>query len=585
MSRIRILPEILSNKIAAGEVVERPASVVKELVENAIDAESTRIRIEIGQGGRSLIQVSDNGLGMSHDDALLCLERYATSKIYKNEDLYAISTLGFRGEALPSIAAVSRLTLITKERGSISGTRIQVEGGKIVKVIETGAPEGTLISARSLFFNTPARRKFLKTVNTEMAHIAEIVACMAMARPDIQFELLHNQKTVKTWPRTDSAQERIIDILGGGPAASLHPLEHHAGEIFISGFAASPSLTQATSQKIYVFVNGRFVKDRGIAYALFEGYRGRIMKGRFPVAAVFVRLPPEKVDVNVHPTKHQVRFAEPGRVYEAVRTAVSHAWGSPEPTRHRPVQTPVYEVQEQRPLPFFASSAPVYRKPEKTEEFVPESAAALKASTPPISSPEQIRFGDLSVIGQFHNTYILCESNDILILIDQHAAHERIVYERLKSHQQNNSFAEVQKLILPETFELGYKESAALLEILPDLHALGLEIEHFGGNTFVAKSVPSLIAQREVKPLITEIAEMKIAVGNSSGLSKTLDQCLILMACHGAIRAHQRLSTQEIRELLAQLDQCENPFFCPHGRPTFVRWPLHDLEKSFKRTV
>jgi len=340
VSRIRILPEMLSNKIAAGEVVERPASVVKELVENAVDAESSKIRIEIGQGGRAWIQVSDNGLGMSHDDALLSLERYATSKIYKNEDLYAINTLGFRGEALPSIAAVSRMTLITKTRDALSGTQIQIEGGKILKVLETGAPDGTLIAARSLFYNTPARRKFLKTINTEMAHIIETVACIAMARPDIQFQLVHNQRELKNWPRTENPRDRVIDVLGGDLKSSLIAMDHRAGEVFISGFTSSPSVTQATSQKIYIFVNGRFVRDRGIAYALFEGYRGRIMKGRFPVAAVFIRLPPEQVDVNVHPTKHEVRFANPKQMYDTMRSAVMNLWKSPVAAQYRPVQTP-----------------------------------------------------------------------------------------------------------------------------------------------------------------------------------------------------------------------------------------------------
>ncbi|PIP37252.1 MAG: DNA mismatch repair protein MutL, partial [Desulfobacterales bacterium CG23_combo_of_CG06-09_8_20_14_all_51_8] len=299
MAHIKILPEILSNKIAAGEVVERPASVVKELLENAIDAESTKITVEIGQGGRALIRVSDNGIGMGHDDALLSIERYATSKIHTDADLYAITTLGFRGEALPSIASVSKFTLITKIREADAATRIDIEGGRIKNVSDAGAPDGTTISVHQLFFNTPARRKFLKSMATEMGHIAEIVACCALARPDVQFRLIHNGKEIQNWPPVGSRLDRIIDVLGDDLKSSLYPLAFDTEDLSVSGWTSDPAVTRGTSQKIYIFVNGRLIRDRGVQYALFEGYRGRIMKGRFPVAVLFLRLPPDQVDVNV----------------------------------------------------------------------------------------------------------------------------------------------------------------------------------------------------------------------------------------------------------------------------------------------
>ena len=635
MSRIKILPEILSNKIAAGEVVERPASVVKELIENAIDAKSTRIHIEIGQGGRSLIQISDNGIGMEHDDALLAMERYATSKIHNDADLYAINTLGFRGEALPSIASVSKLTLITKDSASDSGTKIYVEGGKIKTVSDAGAPQGTLISANHLFFNTPARRKFLKTVNTEMGHIADVVSCCALAWPDIHFKLIHNRKVIKNWPPTTHPIDRVIDVLGNDLKSSLYPFDYKDAYLSLSGWTSDPAITRSTSQKIFLFINGRLIRDRGIQYAIFEGYRGRIMKGRFPVSVLFVNIDPDQVDVNVHPTKHEVRFARQKQVYEAVRSAVLNIWKTPQQTKWSYSKTPAPEIKENQDLlfnrpgirggkPGAAAGAdntvseqtptikpvdreeplPFQEAPNTTQDALPHNqdlSSPFKRASDDIAQQPKIpshapaseqgrlwekrKFSDTTVIGQYHNTYILCEGDGGLIVVDQHAAHERIVYERLKTDKQSDHPPATQRLMIPETFELGYRESDIIEQMLGDLNSLGLEIEHFGGNTFVVKSVPVLISDREIKPMILEIAEAMMAFGYSPGLEDALDQCRILMACHGAIRARQALSVKEMKELLSQLDLCENPFHCPHGRPTFVQWTVKSLEKSFKRTL
>ena len=632
MSKIKILPEILSNKIAAGEVVERPASVVKELVENALDAGSSRITVEIEAGGRSLIRVSDNGSGMNHDDALLAIERYATSKIYTDEDLFSIRTLGFRGEALPSIASVSRLSLVSREAGSAAGTEVVVDGGKIRNVTETGAPPGTMITVRQLFFNTPARRKFLKTVNTEMGHITDTLAAIAMGHTRVRFRLLHNGRVVKDWPANDDGRLRAADILGDGLENALLPLTLENDALGISGWIASARVTRPTSRGLYTYVNGRFIRDRGIQRALFDAYAGRIMKGQFPVAVLFLTIAADRVDVNVHPTKHEVRFADQPAVYEAVRHAAADALKASEaalwstatdsvPDAERPVQPDplarpehlarpeqlAYRIQEPRrlfhPAPKpgafagFPGSAPdrvsdrITGSPQKPPVIsggadIPSPPKDPWADEPADERSEETdsakrRFSDLRIIGQVHNTYVLCEGSDGLILIDQHAAHERVVFEQLKTR--SGSGVAAQHLLMPETVDLDFREAALMETLLPDLSRIGLELEPFGGNTFVVKTVPALMAGREVAPLVREIAGKMAETEYAPDLADALDPVLILMACHSAIRAGQSLEERQIRGLLAQMDACHSPSHCPHGRPTWIRWGFADLEKAFKR--
>ncbi len=317
MTNIRILPDILSNKIAAGEVVERPGSVVKELVENALDAQSTRVLVEIENGGKSLIRISDNGCGMGHDDALLAIERFATSKIFNDHDLFNISTLGFRGEAIPSIASVSRFTLVTRDNLSDSGISIKIDGGKLIKVSETGSPIGTMVSVQQLFFNTPARRKFLKTTNTEMGYIADTVSSVAMAHPGVQFRLTHNGKKVKRFPSVPDALDRISQVIGDTLKNDLYPINFSNDSVSISGAVASPRINRSTSRAIFIYVNGRYIKDRMVQHAIFQGYGQRLMKGQFPVAILFLKVPTQTVDVNVHPTKHEVRFSEQKQIHDS----------------------------------------------------------------------------------------------------------------------------------------------------------------------------------------------------------------------------------------------------------------------------
>ena len=614
MARVRILPDILSNKIAAGEVVERPASVVKELLENALDAGADRITVEVERGGRSTIQVADNGAGMSHDDALLAIERYATSKIVNDDDLFAIGTLGFRGEALPSIAAVSRFVMETRVAEDETGTRIDLEGGKLRDVSRIGAPPGTLVTVRNLFFNTPARRKFLKAINTEMGHIADTVASIALGWPKVRFRLNHNGRIVKDWPAADPGR-RVADVLGRDVEGRLRPVEKVNGEIRISGWAAAPSVTRTTARSTYIFVNGRWVRDRLIGHALAAGYSGRLMKGQYPVAVLSLTTDPHTVDVNVHPTKSEVRFVQGNRIHEAVRSAVADALqGSDRPGTSPPPGSPPPPSQPDRNPPRHSHPPPPIRRSDQVQESPtdyppPEPARGSsepRGDMPPAPGPESLPgpaeaprtrpaqtpiwegggFADLRVIGQLRGTYILCEAPDGLLIIDQHAAHERVLFERFRSHAEGLAGA-TQGLLVPETVDLSYTEVRIIEHLMPALADRGLVIEPFGGRTVVVKSAPAPLADREMAPLIREMAE-KIAqevpeAASGEGLDRALAAGVIRMACHGAIRAGRLLSDPEIGALLAQLDRCEDPGHCPHGRPTWIRWDHRFFEKSFGR--
>ena len=593
MAKISILPENLSNKIAAGEVVERPASVVKELVENALDAGATRVIIEVEKGGQSLIQVSDNGVGMRRDDALLAIERYATSKISTDDDLFAIRTLGFRGEALPSIAAVSRFALITRDKASDAGTQISVDGGKIKNVSEIGAPQGTMITVKELFFNTPARRKFLKTVGTEMSHIADMVARMSLGHPEVQFRLIHNDKMVKSWPLVSQHLDRVVDVLGKGSQPDLHAIEFKGNAVSISGWISSPKVTRRTSRGLYIYVNGRFVRDRSIQHGVFQGYAQRLVKGQFPIAVVFITVPFDQADVNVHPTKNEVRFVSPHQVHEAVKSAIAQTLYETDRLNWRPQNGSQSQAAQKTPqvaesISTFTPAGKGAQKDDFRFRILDFGIENREREATDGGQRKQERmfaskgFSALRVVGQLHNLYIVCESDGGLVLIDQHAAHERILFEQLKQRGNDRPSA-AQKLLVPETLELNFREAEILAQMLSELKNLGLDIEPFGKNTFVIKAVPALLSGQDLRPMIHEIVEKTAAVGSAPGLEDTLDQCRMVMACHGALRANQQLSDAQIRELLHQLDQCENPAHCPHGRPSWIRWDLNTLEKLFKR--
>jgi DNA mismatch repair protein MutL len=606
---IKILPEILSNKIAAGEVVERPASVVKELVENALDADGDRIVISVEKGGRALIQVADNGTGMAADDALLSIERYATSKIYDDKDLFAIGTLGFRGEALPSIASVSRFVLETRKRDADIGLRVEMSGGTLGRVTEVGAPPGTLVAVRDLFFNTPARRKFLKSTATEMSHISEAVANAAIGWPRVAFTLRHDGREVKSWPAANDPADRVADVLGRGVGGGLQPVSRENGGVAVSGWIAGPDDSRATSRGIYLYVNGRCIRDRMIQHALVAGFRGRLMKGRFPVAVLFVTVPPDRVDVNVHPAKNEVRFSDQQQVHRTIEAAVAGAlmplgqsgWrsgadaptGVPAATRIETTTAgaPESPPDPQPPKPAEPPLSASLRAPaavaEPAPDFRPADDAPDLAPRPaPVQTPvwERRLFRDLSVIGQFRETYILCESDDNLIIIDQHAAHERIYFEQLRFRASRVRQAS-QRLLIPETFELNWREAEVLEPLIPAFASVGIDVEPFSGRTVAVTSLPGFLLGKPAAPMIIEILEKAVDIGVAAGIDKIVEESLMVVACHGAIRAHRRLSGEEIRHLLAQLDACENPSNCPHGRPTWIKWTARFLEKTFHRIV
>ncbi len=621
MSKIRILPDILSNKIAAGEVVERPGSVVKELLENSIDAGSERVMVEVENGGKSSIRVSDDGCGMSHDDALLAIERFATSKIRSDQDLFNIGTLGFRGEAIPSIASVSRFTLVTREQDSDTGFSVRIDGGKLVKASETGAPKGTMIIVGQLFYNTPARRKFLKSVNTETGHVADVVSNMAMAYPRVHFRLDHNGRTVKNLTACSDPMERIAEVVGQTLKKDLYPINYAEDSVAVTGAVAAPRINRTTSRSIYVYVNGRFVRDRAVQHAIFAGYGQRLMKGQFPAAAIFLKIPPGNVDVNVHPTKHEVRFADHRAVHDAVARAVEETlkrwenpvkWSGEERFGEIPANVSesadsfVRPEKEEAPSPIQGKSpAPAtprpafepkeneahsHAEPPGREEFVrqeekpvpKESADDRERPNERPSMWKERRFSDLKFVGQVHNLYIVLETPTEIVLIDQHAAHERVLYESLKRKSEGRN-PESQKLLIPETFDTTFSEADLLLKLIPAFEEIGLYMEPFGGNTFVVKAVPSFLEGREIQPVIREIVEKALEIGVNPDLGKAMDESLKLMACHGAIRASQKLSDLQIKGLLRQLDGCETPSNCPHGRPTWIKWDLKSLEKAFLR--
>jgi DNA mismatch repair protein MutL len=619
MSQIRILPEILSNKIAAGEVVERPASVVKELLENALDAGATRIFVEVEKGGRSLIHISDNGSGMSRDDALLSIERYATSKIYSQEDLFFIKTLGFRGEALPSIASVSRFTLVTRDQESDSGTEIRIDGGKITGVFEVGAPVGTMVEVKQLFFNTPARRKFLKSIATEMGHIADIVSSMALGHSQVQIKLHHNGRVVRDWMGTSQPYERVCDVLGKEPHTKLYRVKHEDPCLMLDGWIGSSELTRTPSRGIYIFVNRRMVKDRVIQHALYEGYAGRIMKGQFPMAVLFLEVPHDTLDVNVHPTKNEVRFAHSKDIHAAVKRAVAEAlaqggalnWGG-ESFSKMPAASAVSEKKagfdaaataarpgvslpaEERNRQAASGSSPGEVSQDSGSNLPGPPRMPFSEKPPALFQASQAaslqaelwgkkRFADLKVVGQFQDAYILCEAGEDLVMIDQHAAHERIRYEHLKKHRAAQ--LESQGLLMPDSIDFGYREAKVLEKVMPELEQLGFKIEHFGGETYRIQSVPALFKNSDAKALIIEIVEKWIETGFEEITQRAMDDTLKLMACHSAVRANQRLTDSEIKALLSQLDACDQPSHCPHGRPTWIRLERRFIEKLFKRIV
>jgi DNA mismatch repair protein MutL len=617
-SRIQLLPETLVNKIAAGEVVERPASVVKELLENSIDARATRIVIELEAGGKRLIRVSDNGEGMSADDALLAIERHATSKIKNEADLFSIRSLGFRGEALPSIASVSRLLLKTRDDGSELGSSIRVEGGVVREVKKEAMPRGTSIEARSLFFNVPARRKFLKSVETELGHVAELVNKIAFAYPGVSFELFSQDKPMLRAAAASKIEDRAYQLLGGELTSRLIPIETEfpeslpAGPLAIRGLISPADLTFSTTRHLYLYINRRYVRDKLLTHSILEAYRTLIPKMRYPAVILFLDMPAEEVDVNVHPTKLEVRFPHAAQIYQAVISALQPAllarpklFVAPETKTEehkarveqamqkyfenrpdfklapKPVQPKISALYNKPALSQPDKKIPAPQMPQQPKPAEPVHAPAL-GEEKTAAAPGTDIFSSLRVIGQFHSNYLVLESEDSLVIIDQHAAHERINFDKLKMQLENNRVSR-QNLLFPEVVELSFSQAQTIGQNLDLIESLGFEIQPFGGNSFVVKSTPGLLENLEVSSLISDLADELAEVGKISSMDERIDHLLSVVACHSSVRAGKTLSEPEIQALLKDLDQNPFPGQCPHGRPAIWKITLKELDKKFAR--
>ncbi|MBI5688176.1 MAG: DNA mismatch repair endonuclease MutL [Verrucomicrobia bacterium] len=593
MNRIRLLSEQVVNQIAAGEVIERPASVVKELLENSLDAGARQVRVGFRAGGRGAITVADDGWGMSRDDALLCLERHGTSKIAAAEDLEDVRTLGFRGEAIPSIAAVSRFTLTTREHDAPSGTRVEIAGGKILNVQEVGAAPGTTVEARSLFFNLPARRKFLRTPQTESAHIHHIVTLHALAHPAVAWRLQDEDRVVLDLAPARTLAERIREVYGAEFFQDLVPLpESEMAAARVSGFVGRPGVSRGTRDQQHVFVNGRPVESRGINFALLEAYHTALMRGRFPVAFLFVEVPPGAVDVNIHPTKREVRFRDEYAVRAAVTLTVRRAL-EPQATA-APVQPVRLTLQpetvdaapapvEQR-LPLAqawdtkrrASSAPLPSVPAPT----PDTTEAPRP-TPDASRPTQA--DDWHVIGVIGQLYVLIESGEGLVLLDQHAAHERVLFERMLKQLEQGA-APSQRLLMPATLELEARDAAFVREHMAVFLQMGIGLSEFGPKAFLVDALPPWLPARvDLRQLFRDILDEVRAGGASLSKLRLGEDAVATTVCRHAVKAHDPLSVPELDSLLRELRACDLPYTCPHGRPTMIQLSYAELEKKFGR--
>jgi len=574
--RIRVLPEEIANKIAAGEVVERPASVVKELMENSIDAESRSIEVEVLSGGKKLIQVADDGIGMSREDALLSIRRHATSKISSAEDLAAIKTLGFRGEALPSIASVSKMELVTRTAGDLSGTKIVVEGGRVKEVGQIGCPVGTRVRVSNLFFNLPARAKFLKSEPSEFRHILNIFIWNALAHPDILFRLTHNRRKVMDLPPSETIAERIYAIYGKSFSENLIEIHEELPNMAFHAFVGNPNFTKPNRSYQLFFLNGRPIRSRLIAAALDEALRAVIPRERHAVAFIFIEMNPRHVDVNVHPTKMEVRFSDERAVYSQIVRILNKGIHS---GLYVPGSTS-QAVSEER----MERESGEIDLPNVAQEEIP-LAPHIRASVEDQRIDLKLgglKFDQLAIRGVLFDTYILAESGDEVVIIDQHAASERIIYERLISQFEGGGIA-IQGLLMPITIDLPANLIEAFSENVELLSRLGFDLERFGGNTLLVRGVPSSLGNSEIEGALVEILErIRTGLGKVSR-TEMIREMLVILACRSAIKAGDKLSQEEIERLLSDLSRTELPFNCPHSRPTIIRLSRKELESRFRR--
>ena len=571
MGKIAVLPPAVQGQIAAGEVIERPASVVKELVENALDAGARRVEVRLAAGGLDLIAVRDDGEGMMAEDAQVAFARHATSKLAHAEDLPMVATLGFRGEALPSIAAVARVRLVTRRAAEAGGVGVEADARGARPAGAAGAPPGTSVEVRELFAETPARRKFLRSAATEVGHVVDVLTRLAVASPAVGFRLEHDGREVLAFPPVADARQRLVQVLGRGRAADLVPVEAAAGGYTLTGFLAPPRETLASARLVWTYVavggagSGRWVRDRLLLRAVLDGYASLVMRGRYPIAVLFLGIPPGEVDVNVHPAKLEVRFRSQAAVHQLIVPAL----------RARLVAA----LAPPPPAAVARETAPAYAAPRV--DGAPHTAPAAAAQAP-LWTPAPRGFASLRFIGQIFDGYLLCEGEGRVVLIDQHAAHERVVFERLRAECRAGGIAR-DRLLVPETIALPAAESAALAEHAAALAAAGLEGEPFGEGTFLLRTVPGLLRGRDVGALVRAVAGELVEEGASAAAERATDAALATIACHGVVRVGQRLGAAEAQALLASMDGVEVSAHCPHGRPVAAELARTQLEALFRR--
>ena len=603
--RIRVLSEELANQIAAGEVVERPASVVKELLENSIDAGATLIRIDIEGGGKKKIRIMDNGMGMLPEECRIAFSRHATSKISDFSDLETIHSLGFRGEALPSIASVAKVRCTSARSENQGGKLIVVEGGELIEEKDFACPQGTTIEVAQLFYVTPARSKFLKGDSTEFSHITQVVTQQALAYPSIQFQLTHNgREVIQTLP-SDQIHYRIAELFGTELAKSLVQVKSSSGVYRLEGYVSNPVFTRSNRSAQYCFINGRFVRDKVVLHATQQGYSHLLPKGQHPALFLYLTMDPKLLDVNVHPSKAEVRFAFQQDVHQFISRSIREAL---EKNLQSPVEDlqPVYEnipTKTNYEKPFYREAPSWVKKSEEVAPFQQGNLSeALRNMTDShgfhskiSSSPQQVMgfdkapipvsnliYSEFEPLGQLNSSFIIMQGKKGLLVVDQHVAHERILYERFRESAKKKKI-EVQNLLFPLTVEFSPTETELLIFHLDRLKQLGLELETFGKNEFLLRSVPAILKNIDNEKLLRDTIELLPKGGDENILHEKYEDVLIMMSCRNAIKVNHPLNLDQIRKLISDLEQTSMPFTCPHGRPISLLFGMEDILKKFLR--
>ncbi|MFQ5683959.1 MAG: DNA mismatch repair endonuclease MutL, partial [Candidatus Binatia bacterium] len=575
--KINVLPDSLVSRIAAGEVVERPASVIKELVENALDAQAKEISVWVEKSGTSLIRVSDDGEGIAPEELPLALERHATSKLREDSDLFRISTLGFRGEALPSIGSVSKMEIVSRPRSQKTGSRVRVEGGRKGEKLAAGCSVGTTVEVRDLFYNTPARRKFLKSPPTELSHICDVINRMALACGEVHFSLHHAGRMLCDYPGTSRLQDRLQQVLGPMVANGMAPISWGNGGLRINGFLSLAPASFSNSRHLMIYVNRRFVRDRILTHAVLQGYETLLMKGRYPAAVVYLEIPFEEVDVNVHPAKYEVRFRHQSEVHDGVVESVREQL-------KREAKGPVTMNIQDRGKMFLGVNEPSLSYPTPPSDVtLPNLQLHLTEEEKRKKGTGEGFFSSLEIIGQILGCYLVCASPDGMVLIDQHAAHERVAFEKMR-RQLHDGEVERQKLLIPQILDLSVAETVLMDQVLSILEPLGFTVEKFGPKSFAIKAAPAILPPGDYREAMQRMVAELAEIGKSTELREGLEERLATIACHSVIRANRMLEREEIKALLYELDDIDFATQCPHGRPVLLQFSREQLERMFKRT-